>query len=53
MIRPLRTRHRGLVLIVALVAGALLVAALLVRRPIPTVEALDVGTVAGETGNPR
>ena len=40
MIRPLRRRHRGMILGLALVVGLLLVLGLLARNPIPTVEAL-------------
>ncbi len=40
MIRPLRTRHRWMIVAIGLVTGVLMVLGLLARRPVPTVESL-------------
>ena len=40
MIRPLRIRHRWMIVALTLVAGVLMVLGILARRPIPTVETL-------------
>lgn len=47
MIRPLRQRHRRIVVVVGIVVALLLIAALWNRRPIPTVASPILG-VAGE-----
>ena len=40
MIRPLRTRHRWMILSMAFATGVLMVLGLLARRPVPTVDTL-------------
>ena len=50
MIRPLRTRHRWMIVAIALFAGVLMVLGLLARHPIPTVEDLTVVGTAHEAG---
>ncbi len=47
MIRPLRKRHRRMIVAVGLIVGALMVLGLLDRRSVPTVETLPVAS--GET----
>ena len=47
MIRPLRSRHRCMILVVVLLVGTLMIAGLAARRTVPTVEA-DLGTLVGE-----
>ena len=48
MIRPLRIRHRWMIVTIALVVGILMVLGLLARRPIPTMENLPaVGAAHG------
>ena len=48
MIRPLRIRHRWMIVVIALIAGVLMVLGLLARRAIPTVESLPaVGEAHG------
>ena len=42
MIRPLRARHRRILVFVGVVGGVLLIAALWARRPVPRMEALSI-----------
>ena len=48
MIRPLRTRHRWMIVAIALATGVLMVLGLLARHPMPTVERL-VSASEGQT----
>ena len=47
MIRRLRARHRRMILLVAVIAGALMVAGLAARRSVPVVDAA-VGNLVGK-----
>ncbi len=40
MIRPLRSRHRGMIVVLAVIAPLVLAAGLMVRRPMPRMERL-------------
>lgn len=48
MIRPLRKRHRWMILAVGLVVGVLMVRGILARRPIPKVETLPLVSATDE-----
>jgi len=51
MIRPLRARHRRMVVAVGVVAGLLLVLGLLARRPVPTQAALPLRAASQKDGS--
>lgn len=46
MIRPLRARQRWIWLVIGLVAGTLLAAALVSRRPVPPMDTLPAAAAA-------
>ena len=48
MIRPLRARHRAWFVVITVAGTALLIAALLAHRPIPTVESIPAAIEQGD-----
>jgi hypothetical protein len=50
VIRPLRRRHRVLILVVGIAAAILVILGLLARRPVPEMDALPAGVRTAAEG---